>query len=558
MTRPPASQDLAESVVEALIRDGVRDVVLAPGSRSAPMAYALTSAEAAGALRLYVVLDERSAGFVALGLAVATGQIVPVVVTSGSAVANLHPAVVEAGHQRVPYLAISTDRPAELVARGASQTTQHLGLFGAGDGLSRPRAAVEIATAEAAAEMVADLLVRARGPLPGPVHLNLPFTEPLVPQPTERRWSPQSPEGSKQLVEASEPVEPAHLADIPETVVIAADGSPPWAARFAERYAFPLLAEPSSGVRGSDAVSAPPVLLDALGHTIRRAVVFGRPTLSRQVSAMLSRSDIDVVLADPVSRPWLLLPGATHVPQETLNPMDRPDSEAPATPTDFTRRWREASAAIDAALDAAADTETALAGWQVAREVSRAMVGSGTLVAGASMAIRELDLAMVPGSRVVANRGLAGIDGTVSTAVGHALAAGEVGGGVRALIGDLTLQHDLGGLVRGRLERPIDLQVVVLNDDGGSIFATLEHGRPEYESVHERIFATPQRLDLTALAQTVGASYHRVLTPADLRAVLAEPVIGVSIVDVRLRRPRAAGSRAALRSALRSAVADLT
>lgn len=208
-----------------------------------------------------------------------------------------------------------------------------------------------------------------------------------------------------------------------------------------------------------------------------------------------------------------------------------------------------AGEAVEAALTEQLTTAQPLAGWQVARLVSaQVRDDGGVLVAGASMAIRELDLAMAAGAHVVANRGVAGIDGTVSTAVGHALSGGP--GPVRALLGDLTLQHDLGGLVRGRRERPVDLQLIVLNDDGGAIFATLEHGREDLAWAHERVFATPQRIDLSALAEAVGASYRRVLTLEDLGRVLGEEVSGLSVVDVKLERAGAATRRTELHAQL--------
>ncbi|WP_199916475.1 2-succinyl-5-enolpyruvyl-6-hydroxy-3-cyclohexene-1-carboxylic-acid synthase [Miniimonas sp. S16] len=580
------AQALAETVVAALVAGGVRDVVLAPGSRSAPMAYALLAAEEAGALRLHVVVDERSAGFQALGLAVATRRPVPVVVTSGSAVANLHPALVEAGHQRVPLVVVSCDRPAALVRQAASQTTEHVGMFGdaggAAGGVSRPRAVVEVSDPGEAGLAVGRVLERALGPLPGPVHLNVPFSDPLVPRASVVETflahrgdgtAHERPTASAASVSALAPVVAA-----PGTVVVAGDGAGPQARELAAALGAPLLAEPSSGARGplggvpraagwpgDDAarpLPATPVLLDVLGAQVRHAVVLGRPTLSRQVTRLLARDDVAVTIVDPPGRAWLDVPDATHV---------TPGGEAPRAggravlgdgdgdDCAWGERWAAAGLAVDAALDAEVAAALAggpLEGWVVARLVSDAVrADDGVLVAGASMAIRELDLAGVAGVRVVASRGVAGIDGTVSTAVGHALAGTrpEAIGPVRVLLGDLTLQHDLGGLARGRRERPIDLQVVVLADDGGSIFATLEHGRPEHAAAHERVFATPQALDVGAYARAVGAAYTEVTTAHQLLTVLGSPVRGVGIVEVRLSRVGAAARRAGLLERLRSA-----
>ncbi|TGO06432.1 2-succinyl-5-enolpyruvyl-6-hydroxy-3-cyclohexene-1-carboxylic-acid synthase [Serinibacter arcticus] len=562
----PPAQQLARRVVRALVHSGVRDAVLAPGSRSAPLAYALLDAETAGVLRLHVVIDERSAGFVALGLAAATERPVPVVVTSGSAVANLHPAVVEAGHQRVPLVVVSCDRPAELVRRGASQTTEHVGMFGDGTGLSRPRATAEVDEAFQAATEVPRVVRAAVGSrrrvdptglaVPGPVHLNVVLADPLVPdaagaapdlEPGEvpLRWSSSVP----------------HQLDLgPRTVLLAADGAGWAGAALAASGRWPVLAEPSAGIDAGHALGAVPALLDALGSEIERVVVVGRPTLSRQVTRLLARDDVEVVLLDPRGAPWLDVPGAVHVQEhEVLDP-----EASPAGPDDaaWSVAWAEAGAAVQAVLDAevaGATDGSPPVGDVVARLVSSAVARDrGLLVAGASMAIRYLDLAGAPGAPVVASRGVAGIDGTLSTALGRALGrsgAGETGP-VRALVGDLTFQHDVGGLVRGRLEREVDLQVVVLADDGGSIFATLEHGRPEHAAAHERVFATPQAVDIGALARGARVAHAVVDDVAGLVAALADPVRGRSVLEVRLDRTGAAARRAALQSRLVAAARD--
>lgn len=575
----PPAQQLARRVVRALVHSGVRDAVLAPGSRSAPLAYALLDAENAGVLRLHVVIDERSAGFVALGLAAATQRPVPVVVTSGSAVANLHPAVVEAGHQRVPLVVVSCDRPAELVRRGSSQTTEHVGMFGEGTGLSRPRASAEVDEAFQAATEVPRVVRAAVGSrrrvdppglaAPGPVHLNVVLADPLVPDAAAE--APDLEPGEVPFGWTSSIPEQLDLG--PRTVLLAADGAGWAGATLAASGRWPVLAEPSAGIDAAHALGAVPALLDALGSEIERVVVVGRPTLSRQVTRLLARDDVEVVLLDPPGAPWLDVPGAQHVAEhEVLDP-----EAAPAGPDDpaWSAAWTEAGAAVQAVLDRevpAASGASAAAGGRldgdvVARLVSAAVARDhGLLVAGASMAIRYLDLAGVPGAPVVASRGVAGIDGTLSTALGRALgrpgAATDVdddagdAGPVRALVGDLTFQHDVGGLVRGRLERDVELQVVVLADDGGSIFATLEHGRPEHAAAHERVFATPQAVDIGSLARGARVAHTVVDDVAGLVAALAEPVRGRSVLEVRLDRTGAAGRRSALHARLVAVARD--
>lgn len=555
-----SSQTLAEAVVQALVGNGVRDVVLAPGSRSAPLAYALLAAESQGVLRLHVVIDERSAGFVALGLAAQTDLPVAVAVTSGSAVANLHPAVLEAGHQRVPLVVISCDRPAELVRRATSQTTRHAGLFGEGTDASRPRAAASIAEDFEAPTEVARLIRASLGAgrrtdpaglrAPGAVHLNVEFADPLVPDPN----SPVDVFQSGPLPQFWSSSIPNVVDAGPRTVLLVADGAGPIGDDLAQSGRWPVLAEPSSGVHGPGILTAVPALVEALGSEIERVIVVGRPTLSRQVTQLLARDDVEVLILDPRGAAWFDAPGASHA--EGSSWVATLEGEK-AEPDDheWNDAWRAAGQAVQRELDLTC-VAGPLTGDGVARMVSQAVHhDSGLLFAGASMAIRYLDLAGVPGAAVVASRGLAGIDGSVSTAVGYALGRSlesgtESSGAMRALIGDLTLQHDAGGLIRGRLEREVDLQIVVLNDGGGSIFATLEHGRSEHAEAHERIFATPQTLDIAALAAAAGVSYVRVEDATGLRLVLAAPVRGISILEVALERSGAADRRRELHARL--------
>lgn len=372
--------------------------------------------------------------------------------------------------------------------------------------------------------------------------MNLQFADPLVPAAPSRAWpaAEPGPASARPAAPAARPVAAAGL------LYLVADGAPAWPA-LADAGA-PIVVEPTA--QSGLGMGASPVLLDALGEDITDVVVLGRPTLSRQQTALLGRARVQIV-DPPGQREWFDVPGAQH--RDNLRPDSLDD-----TPADggWARRWRAADVAVqrdlDAELEASLTQDSPPEGWVVARLVSRAVAQDrGVLLAGASMAIRQLDLAGDRRAHVVANRGVAGIDGSVSTAIGQALARGgrgrrEVGAGpVRALLGDLTLQHDLGGLVRGTLERAIDLQVVVLADDGGSIFATLEHGRPEHARVHERVFATPQRLDIAAAARAAGASHTLVRTTAQLARALAEPVHGLGLVEVRLERSGAAERRRA-------------
>ncbi|WP_230976434.1 2-succinyl-5-enolpyruvyl-6-hydroxy-3-cyclohexene-1-carboxylic-acid synthase [Georgenia wutianyii] len=536
---------LARELVTALVRGGVRHVVLSPGSRSAPLAYALLAAHDAGWLRLHVRVDERVAGFVALGLARADGVPAAVVTTSGTAVANLHPAVLEAAHSGVPLVVVSADRPHEMRRTGANQTTEQVGIFA-----SAPRWEADL-PADTPPAAVGQVVVRAlaaatgaRSGEPGPVHLNVAFREPLVPA---RAWEPGEVPGKREVVA---PRQPGGVVEIPaggRTVVVAGDGAGPAAAALAEAGGWPLLAEPTSGARsGPNAVPAYRLLLGELGGQVERVVVLGHPTLSRPVSALLARTEPEVVVVAPTGRVWPDVAGTADRVAGAVRVVPGEDDGA-----DWLGRWQRAGAAAAQVL-AGRDV---LDGLTVARAVVAAAAGEpATLVLGSSMTVRDWDLALpaLPaGLRLVANRGLAGIDGTLSTATGLALASRAP---VRAVVGDLTFLHDVGGLLRGALEEEVDLQVVLLNDGGGSIFATLEHGAPERAATFERVFGTPQAVDVAALCAGYGVRHVLARSLPELEAAVAAPVRGRSVVEVPLDRSTLRADRTTLAEAVTTAV----
>lgn len=592
---PPAPAVTAARVlVQALASLGVRDVVLAPGSRSAPLAYAVADAARpdderpadAPTLRLHVRVDERDAAFLALGLAKASAHAgergpgparpVAVVTTSGTAVANLHPAVLEAHHSGLPLVLLTADRPHELRGTGANQTTEQAQLLG-----SAVRLAVDVPAPTGRPGEDRDLrrvvsralaaATGARSGDPGPVHLNLAFRDPLVPG--DEPWPAPASAGLTHVAGRAQPsdqtspltgalplvVDPV-VADgqddrgrpsrrargaVP-TVVVAGDGAGPAATRLAEANGWPLLAEPSSGARqGPNAVGAYRLLLadDRLGGRVGRVVVLGRPTLSRPVQALLARPDVEVLVVAPRGADWPDAPrNASQVLLEVPWRMRQGRVGAPAGWLDA---WRTADAAAQDVLAGVLDTpEDArrsrsgprVSGWALARAVARASAPDDVLVVGSSSPVRDLDLVarwdLAP--LVLANRGLAGIDGTVATATGVALALPHRR--VRAYLGDLTFLHDVGGLLRGPAEPPVDLQLVVANDDGGSVFTTLEPGEPERADVFERVFATPHGVDVAALCAAYGVRHTRVVDTDGLLPALAAPGTGTSVVEVRVDR----------------------
>ena len=289
------STALARVVVDELVRGGVREAVLCPGSRNAPLSFALHDADRQGLLRLHVRIDERTAGFLALGLAKASGRPVPVVTTSGTAAVNLHPAVVEADYSRVRLVVLTADRPAEMRGTGANQTIDQVNLYGGSVRHFHELASDDGTSVGRWRNVVDRALGEGQG---GPVHLNLAFREPLVPDADESWREPLDDEPEVERVHKAGQRDWAYddLVAGGHTVVVAGDQALPDARGLAEAGGWPLLAEPSSGHRaGLNALGTYRLLLDHLGADIERVVVAGRPTLSRQVTRLLARTDIEVV-----------------------------------------------------------------------------------------------------------------------------------------------------------------------------------------------------------------------------------------------------------------------
>lgn len=551
--------EAARVAVAALIGSGVRHVVVAPGSRSAPMAYALAEADAAGRVELLVRIDERDAGFTALGLALATGAPAAVLTTSGTAVGNLMPAVMEANHAAVPLVVLSADRPEELRGTGANQTTVQPDLFG-----EHVRFAADVPAGDNPLRAVETALSAATGAFadipPGPVQLNLAFRDPLVPAPGDGLGETS---GHRVYQAARHPLAldfPAASAALPErrTVVLAGHDAGPVAEAFARAHGLPLLAEPSSNARfGPNAVGPYRLLLEHFGpessQPIERVVLFGRPTLSRPVSALLARADVPSALYQPVPVAWYEPGRRTELPLETLADLADFAGRGPAAWLDA---WLLAGAAAQHALD------LVLAGSAATGPAVGALVWEhvrGQLVLGSSNGIRDVDLAgapqQEPQATVFANRGLAGIDGTLATATGIAAGGRQE---TTVLLGDVTFLHDAGGLLLGAGETVPDLRIVVLNDAGGAIFGLLEHGAVEqsgrYGTAVERLFGTPHTVDIAALAAAYGVAHRAVSTTADLAAVLAEPVAGRSIIEVRTDRRGLRELHGRIRTAVNAAV----
>lgn len=550
----------ARIAVTALLDGGVRHVVVAPGSRSAPMAYALAEAEAAGKVLLHVRIDERDAGFTALGLALATEAPAAVLTTSGTAVGNLLPAVMEANHSAVPLVVVSADRPEELHGTGANQTTTQLDLFG-----DHVRFAVDVPAGDSPQRAVATALYAATGALedtpPGPVQVNLAFRDPLVPGPgdalpTAAGHSVFHYDAGPQALDL-----PAASNELAErrTVVLAGHDAGAVAEAFARAHSLPLLAEPSSNARfGPNAVGPYRVLLEHFGPDsatpIERVVLFGRATLSRPVAALLARPAIESAIYQPVPVAWYEAGRRRETPIETLPELAAFAGRGSA---EWLDSWLLAGAAAQHALDGILAGESAANGPSVGATVWEH--SRGKLVLGSSNGIRDVDLAGQPHpdpiATVYANRGLAGIDGTIATATGIALGSGRE---TTLLLGDVTFLHDAGGLLLGHGEPVPDLRIVVLNDSGGAIFSLLEHGAVEdsgaYGTAVERLFSTPHSVNIAALAAAYGVGHQAVSTTAELAEALKSPLKGRTIVEVRVDRAGLRGLHARIKEAVSGAV----
>lgn len=551
MTRPrtdsPATA-FAVALLDEFVRLGVRDVVLSPGSRSQALALAAAEFERIGELRLRVRIDERVAAFLALGIAVETRAPVLVITTSGTAVANLHPAVLEAHHAGVPLILLTADRPASMRGIGGNQTTNQPGIFGTAVSNSWDIGAPvgEPGETDAAAQLARDAFAAATGP----VHINLAFTEPLssavslsareAPVVVEPSWLPDE---SPAVADSAFVVQPQ-----PGTVVVAGSGAGPRAEEVARQLGVPLLAELASGARfGPNLVVAYRELLNTanFGDRITRVFVFGHPTLSREVPGIIQRRGVETVVVRSAAadqyNPGHRVGAFVDAVRIEGEPDDSPSARA------WLGRWVTASRALvesaDQAPDVAADpadfarAELAAVRAPVTRRslveaAWRATWPHDRLVLGASRLIREADK-VVPGKKISvhANRGLAGIDGTVSTAVGIALASqagNDAGGTTRVVLGDLALLHDVGALLFGAGEARPRIQVIVGNDNGGTIFDGLEVGATAPTEAFDRVLLTAQQFSIEHLAAAYGWEYRRVENRGQLDQALtasAEPVL---------------------------------
>jgi 2-succinyl-5-enolpyruvyl-6-hydroxy-3-cyclohexene-1-carboxylate synthase len=559
------SRVLVQALIEELGRAGVAHAVTSPGSRNTPILIALAAADG---LQVHSVIDERTAGFVAVGAAKASGRAVVLCCTSGSAVAQYLPAVVEAHHARVPLVLLTADRPAELREVGAGQTIDQLATL---RGVLRWQHEVAVDTADAATvryarSLAARALLAAEGAAgggAGPVHLNLPLREPLAPTgdvpetpvPARPGVAPWVARTGRLGAPDDDAVRRLGglLASRPRAVVVAGrhEAEPrlgPALAALCELLAIPLLADPLSGARrGTAAIGRYDAVLasGAAPSDAELVVRVGDLPTSKPLRRWLTGLPVDVpqvhvaadgawqdpdgvlselVVADPLPLLEALAPRLAHAPRDP----------------EWLTTWRTAEERVRSAQDALLDTTDDARPTEpwLARELTALLPPAATLLVAASMPIRDVESFMAPRDavRVVSNRGANGIDGTVATAWGLAVGRAPGDGEVLVLVGDVALQHDVGSLLAAG-HAGVDLTVVLVDNDGGGIFHFLPIGEDRGPDV-ERLVMTPTGLDVPAIVAAAGGHVHAVarrdeLVPA-LRAATAER--GLSVVHVRTDR----------------------
>ena len=548
-----AGQALGRVMVDEFIRCGMRHACLSPGSRSTPFALALAGRPE---INLHVLIDERSAAFLALGIARQSGRPVAMLTTSGTAAANLLPAVIEADHSGVPLLLLTADRPPALRDTGAGQTVDQLKLFGA-----FVRWFAEAGVAEARPESNAywrSIACRgyytATGVRPGPVHLNLAFRDPLVPnihaepypyslegRPGEAPWAQvhSEPPGISDQEAAclARAIEESHRGLI---VVGAGVFDPGGLIALAQSAGWPLLAEPASNARyGPTAIS----LYEALLRSTEFAESH-RPDFVLRVGSLGTSPSLNSFLDSSVVQAAVDPGGTWRDPRRASRVFYQASVEqlcqrvnsllAPRHSTDWLRDWLDAEAKSRRAVDGFLDEVSEITEPGLARDLADLLAGGSELVVASSMPVRDLDWFMRPrrGLKIHVNRGANGIDGFVSTALGVALSSKNP---TVALCGDLSLLYDQNGLMLG-LGEEVSAVFVVINNNGGGIFNFL----PQAQDPHhfERLFGTPHNIDLACLAQTYRCEHALIEKPNDIGPLLtqAQNQGGIHILEAKTDR----------------------
>ena len=561
------SQALAECIIDSLIAGGIRDFVYCPGSRNAPFAYALARYDSLSEspIRVHVRLDERSAAFFALGLTLGEGSGSPaaracVITTSGSAVTHLYPAISEAFYSRLPLVAISADRPAELHGVGASQTMAQKGIFShhVVEEWDFSSDSAELASVPG---RIARALAAAAGHpsgTPGPIHINCAFRDPLTPSDeAEASTSAQLRENCRGGIEVypsqvvREPSAEAVVKSNLATVVIAGHGAQDSVLRWAERSRVPVFAEPMVTGVSSDVFIPFQQTLCADSDVVARIgqiVVTGRPTLSRPIQKLLASNKRVIIVSAYAA--WTDLHGTASCVVSSLTGSDRVNADIQSSLCeDLSARAQSVARGVEELINSYGDELSEIgvldAVW---RECSHIFLGASNPVRVADLIAGRHGYGLQGNSesdhrgpqKVWSSRGLAGIDGNVSTALGWARLLEETSEcppTVHAVMGDLTFLHDASGMGMPLGEEFPRCRIIVLDDQGGSIFKSLEHGQRASQTVYERYFGVAQHTDITALAAAYGAKIRRVSSMSELRAVLNTEADGLEVLHLSISRP---------------------
>ena len=495
------STSLARVVVRQLIEAGITDAVISPGSRNAPISLAMYAASEKGLLKLHIRIDERSAAYFALGLAKASSRPVPIVCTSGTAVANYHPAVLEAHHSNVPLLVLTADRPAILRRTGANQTTEQARIFG-----NAVRYFADVSGGVFPLELPLDSLHR------GPVHLNLQFEEPLLPD-EDSNWLNEI-KVAPRVKPTGKSAGTLKVNTIRGVLIIGHDRGGLTVAevsKIASDLEWPVISEdplsfPEAISHAALFLASPAIRKNLVPETV---VVIGRTTLSRPINALIASAKTQIVID-----PRMATVDTYRVADQRFIAAPKVVSK-PADP-DWHEQWRKLSLRT-------AKLVSEISNWSesaLARELAVELTGA--VFIASSRPIRDLESFATPrtGIETFANRGLAGIDGNISTALGIATARPSA----TAIIGDLAFLHDLTGLVGNT---SANLRIIAINNDGGGIFSTLPQANV---AGFETVFGTPHGLDLEKIAAGLGISAKTISSFAELKSELAKPISGISVL----------------------------
>ena len=515
--------EFARTIVQSCLDAGAEQVVIAPGSRNAPLSWAFAQAEKAGLIKIQVRIDERDAGFVALGIAKATRKPVPVVVTSGSAVANLMPAVVEAFHSAAPVIVLSADRPASARGKSAPQTINQVGMFG-----TFVKSQIDVAAGNAVTSDISKVIKSTVSDRPGPVQVNVQFELPLMPDVNEMEWQPKSPS----LTSISKTKCNQKRIEVPARgIFIVGDNADAEAIaeinKVSQEIGWPILWEPTANAHMlTNAISHGVVLLQAdIAPKVEAVVTFGTVGLSRAILGLLKNTPLHIAIHSATAGPDL--PDPVSSANEILECV--PKLETKLDP-EWLPQWQTLDSKATTAITATLAPDT-LSGPSAAQVVWNQAGQEDQLFVAASWPVRHLEAhaATRNGLQVFGNRGANGIDGLISSAIG-------VGVGTKKrtilLMGDIAFLHDLGGLNIGEGQEQPNLTIVVLDNNGSGIFSQLEQGAAEYQEHYEKVFGTPHGKDLWVIAESLGIPAKQVTTKTELKFAMEsfEKVPGIKVI----------------------------